>query len=343
MNFKKLFVLVPLILMLVALSACSTITKPVYDCQLKASILIDDPERNTFFSKDYQLKYDWLETTDNSGNKGYSMKFTNISELSGDIESLNAKIDTYNKLISPLFGGGLVSITPGIDQISLSGYMAGGKVYSIMPTGCGINSSYTEQMHSEMQDGLGAYDNKYNIVGDRVFVTITSPAGSLVKYSFPLKLLDTAFDQAFRSNGQLVMPSGQLQTMEITADQASTTADMLQNMMTENGSIESVYFSFNADDFEGRRVLKPVIARALEISAGEYDVPVVAMLNGYGTSGYKSITSVTAQGDELNVHGWMVLGTGNVNSSGGDFTYSSNTQTTLEDMVKGSIYLTPVQ
>ena len=271
------------------------------------------------------------------------MKFTNISELSGDIESLNAKIDTYNKLISPLFGGGLVSITPGIDQISLSGYMAGGKVYSIMPTGCGINSSYTEQMHSEMQDGLGAYDNKYNIVGDRVFVTITSPAGSLVKYSFPLKLLDTAFDQAFRSNGQLVMPSGQLQTMEITADQASTTADMLQNMMTENGSIESVYFSFNADDFEGRRVLKPVIARALEISAGEYDVPVVAMLNGYGTSGYKSITSVTAQGDELNVHGWMVLGTGNVNSSGGDFTYSSNTQTTLEDMVKGSIYLTPVQ
>lgn len=351
MNFKKLLVVITVLA--VVLSACApkksapapVVTLPT-GCKDHMNISIFGVDGESGIpAETIDMPYSWKK--DNTDL--YVKVYDELSEYYQFMDNLNSKVDEYNKLVGPLFGSGIVSNYPTLTaqgDISSYSWKSSGLYETTWyaPTDCEERDIQNRVFFDfgMSEQASGAYPVTTNTVNERVFVTITSPAGSIVKYSFPTKLLHEAFINVFYQ-GSFTMPQGQFETVEVSADQSDFTSSLLQNLVSDGEGTESVYFSFKTDDFEGRRVLKPMIARALEISAGEYDKPVVAVLDGYSISGYKTITTVTAENDGINVHGWMTFRSGALDASGGGSSFSSNTQTTLEDMVKGSIYLTPVQ
>lgn len=336
MNFKKLFVVV--IVFAFLLSACATnASEDINDCKDVVTIDVFDLD-GKLISDSFVLPFSWEKVISETGNY-WQEEYLDFSEYSEYAEKINKQINEYNELVGPLFGKGVLSNYPQMNMISETPF---GTVITGKPDEC-YGNFYENIIYLDLYSSIGGdYPVTANVVGDRVFVTVSSPAGSVVKYSFPVQLLDEAFDKVFRE-GNFTMPKGQFETVEITSDQSDFTTSLLQNIMSDGDSVESVYFSFTADDFEGRRVMKPMIARAMEIAAGEFDSPVLAVLNGYHTSGYKAVTTVTANDDSISAHGWMFLGMGDAYASGGGFQYSSNSQTTMEDLTKGSIYMTPVQ
>jgi hypothetical protein len=204
------------------------------------------------------------------------------------------------------------------------------------------NQEYTALPQSNWD--LGDYSTSTRIGGDTTYISVTSPMGSNVNYSFPTAYLDTVYAYAFDGGPALDLKSEIVVPSINPAGTDDYTQSVLQSLIqSDSNGREAVSFNLNVDDFEGRQELKPVIAKALELAASQENGPVMATMHAMTSHGQKTIASASAKGDSFHISGWQALTFGSIEGSGGGFDYQSSSSSWFEDLIKGSIYLTPAQ
>lgn len=191
------------------------------------------------------------------------------------------------------------------------------------------------------QDDHG-YVTETRIGATDTFVKVTTPEGSKLSYSYPTEYLAIIFASAFDGGPELVL-TPEIVVPELNpADASDYTSRILKDMVTSNqNGREALAFTLNIEDFEGRQQIKAVMAQALLVAAAQEDRPVMATLHAMLTSGQKAVGSASASGG-FSLNGMFILGTGGVDG-GGYFQSESTYSSWFEDLLKGSIYITPVE
>lgn len=226
----------------------------------------------------------------------------------------------YRPFGAPFFGAGSVDPCYGID---------GTTHWDDFPTSIGTAAGYTTSTR---------------INGTTTSVTVTSPKGSSVDYYFPTAWLDTIYQHAL-GKGPALKLDATFSIPQVTDPNANElTTTILQNMANaEQNSREGAMFTLNISDFEGRRELKPVLAKAMYIAAAQEQGPVMATIHSMLSNDQRMVGSVSGNGSSsITSHGWWFLGTGALNSSGGGgYSFQASYSSWFEDVVRGSIYITP--
>jgi hypothetical protein len=344
MNLKKIFVVI--ILVLILMSACSAkpeeLYKSEFSCPYTLKYVVTDMADTDIQVAEIKTTYRIdIEKSDNyNGQYENYMVFDDESAIGEAEYNLSRKIINFNNLIAPYFGG---DITDGAVLLQTPRFTEYYNVYrTLEPYAC-IDGDYKISSSLEENAGIGDYPISTRYYDGRIYVTATSPKGSTVSYSFPQAVINRYFNHYFNGGASVAFPNGSnIVSNEVTADTETFTLNMLQNLIGNGNSVEAVYFSFTADDMEGRRILKPLIARALAITSGEnQNTKYVAVLNGYNYNGQKSVASLTLENHGTSVRSYG-FGSG-LSVDGAETNLNYNNVSTMEDMVSGSIYLVPLQ
>lgn len=325
---KYLPVLLIMVLMAILLASCASPESP--KCSMNLNFVVGgiDPGDDVTITS-VELTYTYALRED--GN--YAVRLDNPSLYNDAAASVNERIDLYNGLVAQLYGGGVLDETPEMWKFPSEYYIS--RSFSFMPSECLSNPN--EDMRrfgtARLQTG-GRYPIATNFVGDTAYVVISSPMGSNIQYAYPKSYIKDIFGYAFLGGPIFSFPEGRVAAMEITEDRATFVQNEL-NRIASGGMDKALTFKFVDDDFEGSKVLQPMIARALAISSGASGRPMIALLSGYDSVDTSAITSITYEGRLLVAHGWLVTAVGSSTQ------YSSNSETKIDDVVRGTIYLVP--
>lgn len=200
--------------------------------------------------------------------------------------------------------------------------------------------SYSMQENTTSKYG---YTTSIRLDQTDAFVTVLSPKGSQVAFKMPASLINDTLAAALEGNAgkakEAVTLNYVLRTPKVDVSRSDFEQALIQNLIDsrDNGT-EAVSFSLNAGDFEGRTILKSVIARGLQITANGKG-PVTAVINGYLGNGATVISSLRFDSGGIGVTGFWILGTGIMAGGGGGTHYQQSSQTTFDDVVRGSIYI----
>ena len=345
MNFKKLLYVV--ILSVFFLAACDTKEAPVSEVEGPVITCTHTQTLSVFDMNDDQIaKFQSTAQTKNvrGGVNGdldyYDRVAADTSELDNSINKANTLVEQFNEKVGPIFGEGIASEVSLLEKFKNTNYSDNTMDYFLDDRDC-YDTSDVQVTGLNSDHNYGDYPLDVRLVGDRIFVSISSPYKSIVSYSFSKKIVQAYFEEVFREGNPVKIDGENIVSYGSTADKTLFTANTLQSLISDGNSVEAVYFSFVTDDYEGRQVLKPLIARALSISASEMpNIDFAAVLSGYTVSGQKTIASITVQNDGLNIQTGFF---GSTTADGGGSSSQSNTITTIEEMIKGSIYLIPIK
>lgn len=210
-----------------------------------------------------------------------------------------------------------------------------------------ISGDVTLQLQSKVD--VGGYVFTLNRVGTdpNVFFQATSRSQSKVSFAFPDRLLDSALTAAF-VNG--VAPFADLTPQYVSISQTYNGRQSFENQLladfltVQSTGSEVVSFNFvaGAEDFEGRRLMQPLIARGLEVAASAAGKPVKAVMAGYISADTWGITEVKVESGVVRAYGGFVgIGSGGYGvTSDGNIKSANFTQNfRTADVVHGSVWV----
>lgn len=178
------------------------------------------------------------------------------------------------------------------------------------------------------------------VVGQTVYVTITSPGGSSVKYYYPKEWLNNIMWANFGDKSPIEF-SPQFLTPDGEIDEAMY-YEYMAEAFVGNGK-EVISFTLALNDFEGRSALRPIIAQAMLIAAAQEDEPVFLVMKGMNRDEEISVANVTATQNDFNIVGsWMTLltlGAGSIAGNGGGGELQASYTSSYENLTYGSIFI----
>lgn len=186
----------------------------------------------------------------------------------------------------------------------------------------------------EMSDS--GYITTTRIGETTTFVEVTSAKNSVVNYSFPTTYLQSIYDYAFgRSDNALELNPQYVEIPDPDMPDGLTYSQAMisQMMNADSAGREALSFTLNVEDFEGRAQLKPVIAKGIELAAAQAGNPVLATVHAMMSNGQREVAYAEMDG----AFGFFLFaGSGFINGE-------AQSKAWFEDVVKASIYITPVQ
>ena len=183
------------------------------------------------------------------------------------------------------------------------------------------------------------YRTYISFVGETAYVTSTRhESGSKVTYSFPAQWFDRAVSGPFEDVSAFILPSAPElhHETEVGAELAEETL-----LAAIAGDLEEVaFFSFASDDYEGRKELRPVIVKAMELEyarsgATEY------LFTGRTVSNTRVFAKATFEGGDFQLSGWQALSFGELEGNGGGGSAEASFSMTTTSVLEGSIYILP--
>lgn len=190
----------------------------------------------------------------------------------------------------------------------------------------------------EEEWGTKYYCTDTTIAGDTTYVSISTPGGSRVDYSYPTSWLNQIMWSSFGDKEALDF-NPEFVTPDVVLNQQAYGESLLRTLVGDGDDREVASFTLVTSDFQGRNELRPVIARAMEIAAVQSGHPVVMTLKGMMSNGQYTVANISAHQNGIKVNGWMALTFGSVSGSGGEMNLEANYSSYFEDITRGSIYI----
>jgi hypothetical protein len=171
-----------------------------------------------------------------------------------------------------------------------------------------------------------------SILGDTTYVAVTTPGGSRIDYSYPTAWLNQILWSSFGTQEALVF-NPEFVSPDVVLDQQTYGENLLRTLVGDGSGREISSFTLVVSDFQGRNMLRPVIAKAMEIAAVQTGHPVVMTLKGLMSNGQYTVANISAHLNWFNINGWLV------SEGGGDMKLKENYSSYFEDLTRGSIYV----
>lgn len=182
------------------------------------------------------------------------------------------------------------------------------------------------------------YCTNTTFAGDTTYVTVSTPGGSRVDYSYPTSWLNQIMWSSFGNQDALDF-NPEFVTPDVVLNEQAYGEILLRTLVGDGNDREVASFTLVISDFQGRNELRPVIAKAMEVAAVQTGHPVMMTLKGMMSSGQYAVANISAHQDGIKINGWMALTLGSVKGSGGDMTLEANYSSYFEDLTRGSIYV----
>jgi len=338
---KTIVVVLFALLIAVLLSACDSPSQTLKPCEKSVDYFV--------YGRNGDILYHQTVLAELSFGNGQSSSYNRFTEypmrpdpkFKDAEERVNRLVDQANHNLTQLFAGPPVTGN-GFDFQQSNGFTRmNGMVYD-RQSACRSATSqvwFGDYLKFYTGDSGYRYRTYISFVGETAYVTsVRHESGSKVTYSFPAMWFDRAVSGPFEDVSAFILPNApQLQhKTEAGAELAEETL-----LAAIAGDLHEVaFFSFASDDYEGRRELRPVIVKAMELEfarsgATEY------LFTGRTVSNTRVFAKATFSGGDFQLSGWQALSFGELegNSGGGsaEASFSVSTSTVLE----GSIYILP--
>lgn len=188
-------------------------------------------------------------------------------------------------------------------------------------------------------DGGYRYRTYIDFVGETAYVTSQlHETGSKVTYSFPARWYDQAVSDAFEDEGTYALPDTPELYHERVAGVAVTEETLLAAIA---GDLQEVaYYSFTSDDYQGRKELRPVIIKAMELEFGRSGATEY-LYTGRTVTNTRVFAKATFSGDDFQLSGWQALSFGQLEGNGGGGSAESSFSMSTVTVLEGSIYILP--
>lgn len=191
------------------------------------------------------------------------------------------------------------------------------------------------------------YDTSLDVGEGKVFMTYQTPGGSKLSFSFASWRLEGILKGRFEENPELITQAlnvnYEIVATDLTIGDAVYQEVLLRNLLsTRDTGDEVASLSYQQGDYQGRLVLRPMLSRAFELAAADYEGPVNAVLFGHMVDGTVAIGNVSFQQHAASVSGWWILASGVLNSSGGSSELAASYAATTTDIVMGSVFMKEV-
>lgn len=255
---------------------------------------------------------------------------------------VNKSVTEANQNLAQFFGGPPVTSIGGFDYQLEIGYSGLDGLAEDLKQAC-QPSSHSVWFGSGLKFYTGDSGYRYrtytNFVGETVYVTsVHHTTGSKVTYSFPAAWYDRAVSGPFEDVSAFILPTAP-ELQHETAAGAELAEETLLAAIA--GDLHEVsYFSFASDDYEGRKELRPVIVKAMELEYARSGANAF-LFTGRTATNTRVFARATFSGSNFQLSGWQALSLGEMEgrSTGGsaESSFSINTSQVLE----GSIYVLP--
>jgi hypothetical protein len=183
------------------------------------------------------------------------------------------------------------------------------------------------------------YCTDTTVAKEVTYITVSTPGGSRVDYSFPTTWLDQIMRSSFVGDQKPLDFKPEFVTPDILLDKQAYSETIIRTLVGKGDDREIASFTLVVSDFQGRSELRPVIAKAMEVAAVQAGHPVAMTLKGLMSNGQYTVANITAHQNAIKVNGWMALTFGSISSRGGSLNWEENYSSWFEDVTRGSIYI----
>jgi hypothetical protein len=301
----------------------------VITCKSTFTIHVVKHVRTIGFSYTIPVTYEWRY--ENDSWFAHRLDVENWQDLQNKV---NKQIDNFNEEMLTTFStGGLIPIPlhnhiPDIQEVfSQSG-----------PTpSCDKDNINLLEPYNETVENVG-YKTSLQI-GTEDYLTVTTPGGSGINYTFPASLFDTITAHAFGDGDALkldepkfVFPITETTTLESIN---RTLGSMVQASQNQRPVIE---FTLAANDLEGQKEVRLLLAKALGVLGSQMQGPLIATLHATLKDNRTVITFVQAglKSAGMTTKTWWQQKAGTYPAQ-----FDPDFSSTADDIVHGAIYLYP--
>lgn len=205
---------------------------------------------------------------------------------------------------------------------------------------CRPNHSVEQITLNDYPNNSSYYTVHNNLVEDKVFVKVTTPGDSYIEFWYPSEWLDEILRGAFTEAEPFVFQPVFTNTTSSVSSH-DYVAGILESFAKSGEGSEMGTFELAENDFEGRTMLREVLAKWVNVSAVKAGEPSSFILIAEMTTQQNVAASISASQNDIQVSGWTFFGVGALNGSGGGSTFESSYESSFTRIVKGSIFLVP--